>query len=317
MDQPIRVSPEIESALNHNQPVVALESTVIAQGLPYPRNLEVAQSMEQTIRHQGAIPATIGILEGVVYVGMSPKQVETLGDPKNTVLKVGAAEIPFAVGLKKNAATTVSATSLLARVCGIHCFATGGIGGVHRGVSESYDVSQDIQVLSHTPIVVVSAGAKSILDLPKTCEKLESEGILVLGYQTSHFPAFYCRTSPISLSFRVESPEEVARVFWAKTRVGNQGALLVANPVPQKDEIPYDQADSWIRTAIDSAHEMGFAGKELTPFLLKTLAENSGGKTLESNISLLLHNAYLAAQIAIAIGHTHPENPHAKMGFVR
>jgi len=275
--------------------IVALESTVIAHGLPYPKNYETAINMEKAVRENGGIPKTIGILDGKIIVGLNDKQVKFLSTEKN-IYKLGTAEIPVATAKKYNGATTVSGTMLIASRNDIEIFATGGIGGVHRDVD--WDVSQDIIELSKTNMIVVSSGFKSILDVEKTIEFLETFQITVLGYKTDSYPLFHSRNSKYKIPFRVDSPEEIMDVFKEKKRLGIDGAVLVFNPVPEKDEIPFEDLDTLIQKAVRKANEEKIGGKALTPFLLSYLSEISDGKTLKTNISLLLNNAKLGGQIA-------------------
>lgn len=274
---------------------VALESTVIAHGLPYPKNYETAKNMERVVLENGGIPKTIGIIDGQIIIGLDDKNIEFLSTGKN-IYKLGTAEVPVATALKLSGATTVSGTMTIASKNNIDIFATGGIGGVHRDVS--WDVSQDISELSKTSMIVVSSGFKSILDVQKTIEFLETFQITVLGYRTDSYPLFHSRKSKYKIPFRVNSPEEIISVFEEKKKLGISGAVLVFNPVPEEDEIPYKELDSYIQKAVERAKEKNINGKALTPFLLSYLSEISDGKTLETNISLLLNNAKLAGKIA-------------------
>jgi pseudouridine-5'-phosphate glycosidase len=312
-----KISDEVEKAIKNQQPVVALESTLIAQGLPYPKNIEVALAMEEEVRKAGAIPATIGIIEGVCKIGLSKDEVEFLGNGQAKVLKVGEGEIPYVIGTDKNASTTVSGTAWLAERFNIKVFATGGTGGVHKGVTETYDVSQDLFTMSHTPIIIVSSGAKSILDIEKTCEVMESYGILVLGLQTDYFPAFYSRESSIPLNYRVEDAKEVARVYQAKLTLKGKQALLVANPVPQEEEIPDEQISTIILEATQEAVKKGIKGKAITPFLLANIAERSGGTSMKANIALLLNNAKTAGEIAVAVAECIGQTCKKQIGFTQ
>lgn len=277
---------------------VALESTVIAHGLPWPVNFKTAIAMEEEVKREGAVPKTIGIINGDIKIGMTKDELEYLATAEN-VMKVGAAEIPVATAMKNNAATTVSATLKLAAREGIEVFATGGIGGVHRDVS--WDVSQDIIELSKTDMVVVSAGVKSILDVEKTLEFLETFQVTVIGYQTDSFPLFHCRYSRYPVNVTVETPEEIAAIFKEKKKLGIEGAILVANPIPEEYEVPYDELMKYVEMAVSEAKEKGVSGKGLTPFLLGRLSELSDGKTLEANVALLKNNASLAGKIAKAL----------------
>ncbi len=295
----MKVSDEVLEALQIGKPVVALESTIIAHGMPYPKNVEIALNVEDEVRKEGAVPATIGVINGVIIVGMSKDEIEYIGKAKN-VLKLSTREIPYCVALKMDGATTVSATSYIAEIAGIEVFATGGIGGVHRGASDTFDISRDLDELSERDIIVVSAGAKSILDLPKTLEYLETKGVLVLGFGTSEFPAFYTRKSGLT-ALRVDTPEEIASIYGKKQSIGIESAILVANPIPKKYEIPKDVVDQWIDEAVKESMEKGIKGKKLTPFLLSKIVEISNGKALDANIELVENNARVAAKIAKAL----------------
>ncbi len=292
----MRVREEVLSALNNGEPVVALESTIIAHGMPYPKNVEIALSVENEVRKEGAVPATIAVINGEIVIGLSEDEIEYIGKADG-VLKLSTREIPFCVAMKKDGATTVSATSYLAELAGISVFATGGIGGVHRGASETFDISRDLDELSGTDVIVVSAGAKSILDLSKTLEYLETKGVLVVGFETEEFPAFYTRKSGLFVP-KVNSAEEVAKIYGVKNSLGIDSAILVANPIPEKFEIPKEVVDKWINEAIKEANEKGIKGKALTPFLLARIVEISKGKALDANIELVKNNARVAARIA-------------------
>ncbi|OOC36131.1 pseudouridine-5'-phosphate glycosidase [Thermosipho melanesiensis] len=280
----------MRSAIDKNNPVVALESTVIAHGLPYPENLEVFSRLEEIVYSNGCIPATVGVLKGKVKVGLSKEEVIELveDDP----IKVGTRELPYAVALKKSAATTVSSTARIANLAGIEVFATGGIGGVHRG---PWDVSQDILELAETSIIVVSAGGKSILDVKKTLEFLETFQILTVGYKTEYFPMFYNGLSKEKI-YRVDSEEKIADIFVQKRKLGIKSAILVANPIPKEFEISGEEVEKYLEI-IEKEME-GVKGKEVTPYLLKRLVELSNGRTLKSNIKLLENNVELACKIA-------------------
>ncbi|HDP78215.1 MAG TPA: pseudouridine-5'-phosphate glycosidase [Mesotoga infera] len=278
---------------------VALESTVIAHGLPKGINLETAFNMERAVRENGGTPRTIGILGGEIVVGLTNEQVKRLGMASN-VLKVGTAEIAYATAMKRDAATTVSATMAISKTSGISVFATGGIGGVHRDID--WDVSQDIIELSRTRMIVVSAGVKSILDVPKTLEFLETFGVTVVGYQTDSFPLFHCSKSPYRINLTISSPEEAAQILEEKERLGIEGGVLVANPIPEADSMDFDELRTLIESALKSAETNGISGKALTPYLLSRLAELSSGKTLDANISLLINNAALGGRIAASLG---------------
>ncbi len=311
----IKIAQEVENAIRYGKPVVALESTLIAQGLPYPKNVEVALEMEDAVRKSGAVPATIAILDGRIIVGLNKEEIEKLGNGSLKVLKVGESEIPFAMGLGLNASTTVSGTAYIASMCKIKVFATGGIGGVHRGVNETFDISQDIHTMSQCPIAIVSSGAKSILDIPKTLERLESSGVLTVGYKTGEFPAFYSYKSGLKLNFSVDSPEEIAKIMKAKIEMGFNSAVLVGNPVPKDMEIPADEINPVIELAVEKAKEEGIDGKQLTPYLLAKIAEVSKGRSMKANIALLVNNALVAGEIAVALSNALKNGENKKIGF--
>jgi pseudouridylate synthase len=289
---------EVEDALKTGKPVVALESTIISHGMPYPENVKMAKNVEDIIRQKGAIPATIAILNGIIKVGLSADEIEMLASAKN-VYKVGKRDIAYVVSQGKTGATTVSGTSLVAQMAGIKVFATGGIGGVHRGAQETFDISRDLEELATTNITVVCAGAKSILDLGLTLEYLETKGVEVIGYQTQELPAFYTRTSGFNVNYRMDTPLEIAKLMHAKWSLGLVGGIVVANPIP----LAYDMDASIINRAIESAlleaKEQGIKGQEVTPFLLSKVKHLTEGSSLDSNIQLVYHNARLAADIAV------------------
>ncbi|MEN3042222.1 MAG: pseudouridine-5'-phosphate glycosidase [Fervidobacterium sp.] len=287
------ISQRVKDALEKQRPIIALESTLIAHGLPHPHNIETARLLEQIAIELGVIPATIGILKGNIIVGMSHEEIlELLNDEP---LKVGTREIPYVVGMKKSAATTVSATMRIAKIAGIDVFATGGIGGVHVG---EWDVSQDITEMAKSNVIVVSAGCKSILDVRKTIEFLETFQITVVGYKTDKFPVFYEGLSDYTIEHKVETPEEIVEIFKAKTHLGIEGALLVANPIPSQYAISESEVQIYIQQALNECFEKGIVGKQVTPYLLSRIVELSNGKTLKANIELLKSNVVLACQIA-------------------
>jgi pseudouridine-5'-phosphate glycosidase len=292
----MKISEEVKDALSYNRPIVALESTIIAHGMPYPKNIEVAIEVEQIIREEGAIPATIGVIKGEIVVGLSKAEIEYIGSAKE-VMKLSTKEIPICIMRKNDGATTVSATSFIAERAGIKVFATGGAGGVHRDVFKSFDISRDLDELSERNIVIVSSGVKSILDIPKTVEYLETKGVLVVGYKTDEFPAFYSRKSNIKIP-EVNSPEEVAEIFKEKQNLSIKGVILVANPIPEEYEIPLSIVEKWIAETLVDARRQGIHGKQVTPFLLSKLVELSNGKTLIANVHLMKNNAKVAALIA-------------------
>lgn len=289
----IELSNEVRSALEERKPIIALESTVIAHGLPYPHNIETAKMMEDIARRNGVVPATIGVVRGKIIVGMSEAQINEMLEDEP--LKIGTREIPYAVALKKSAATTVSATMRIAKLVGIDVFATGGIGGVHMG---DWDVSQDITEMAKSDVIVVSAGCKSILDVRKTIEFLETFQVTVLGYKTNRFPIFYEGLSDYQIDHAVDSPKEVADIFKAKKALNIEGAILVANPIQQEHVIAESEVQGYIDQALNECFEKGISGKNVTPYLLSRVAQLSNGKTLKANIELLKNNAELACQIA-------------------
>lgn len=295
----MKVREDILEALKNGEPIVALESTIIAHGMPYPKNVEIAINVEEEVRKEGAIPATIGVINGEIIIGLNREEIEYIGKAKG-VLKLSTREIPFCVAMKKDGATTVSATSYLAELAGISVFATGGIGGVHRGASDTFDISRDLDELSQTDVIVVSAGAKSILDLPKTLEYLETKGVLVVGFGTNEFPAFYTRRSGLEI-LKADSEKEIAKIYKTKNSLGIKSAILVANPIPKEYEIEKEVVDKWIDKAVNEANEKGIKGKALTPFLLARIVEISEGKALDANIELVKNNARVAAKIAKAL----------------
>jgi pseudouridine-5'-phosphate glycosidase len=290
------ISREISRALNLSLPIVALESTVITHGLPSPQNLSLAHDMEKTVRAEGATPATIGVLRGKVRVGMSELELEELSKERD-LLKISQRDFATAVAQGKSGGTTVAGTMYAAQAAGIKVFATGGIGGVHK--EARFDVSTDLQALARIPMIVVCAGAKAILDLPATLEYLETMGVPVVGYQTNDFPAFYSRESGLKTSVKVGTPEEVVKLAHAHWDImGMKSAILVTQPLPKGDAIPKDDVDEWIEQASAEAIEKEKRGQELTPFLLQRISELSGGRSLHANLSLLLNNARLAAEIS-------------------
>ena len=291
---------EVAEAIDARRPVVALESTIIAHGLPRPQNVEIALKAEEEARKLGVVPATIGVLEGRIVIGLESEQIELLGKEEG-VLKVSRKDFACALAAKRIGATTVCGTMIAAHLAGIRVFATGGIGGVHRGAEQSFDISADLLELSRTPVIVVSAGAKSILDLPKTLEFLETRGVPVLGYRTSLFPAFYSTESDLTLDLTAESPEQVADVYRTQRSLGLEQGILVANPVPKEHEIPRKTMEGYLGTALAELDRAGVTGKQVTPFLLSRVFELSGGRSLETNIELLFNNVRLGCRIAQAL----------------
>ncbi len=293
-------SQEVEEAQRNNRPVVALESTIITHGMPWPQNYETAQRVEAEIRTCGAVPATIAVLEGTLHVGLTDTQLMTLAQANN-VAKLSRADLATCLACKGTGATTVAATMIAAAHAGISTFATGGIGGVHRGAENSFDVSADLHELAQTAVTVVCAGAKAILDLPKTLEVLETLGVPVVAFGQDNFPAFWSRTSSLDAPIRMDSASEVAQAFQMRKALGLQGGMLIANPIPANSEIPPIEIDPVIALAVQDAEAQNITGKDLTPFLLRRIFEETEGRSLESNISLILNNARLAAEIAAEI----------------
>jgi len=299
----VSVAPEVQAALESGRPVVALESTIISHGLPRPRNLEVAIELEALVREAGAVPATVGLFAGRPTVGLSLGQIATLATATD-VAKVSVGDLPVAVAAARHAATTVASTAALARMAGIRVLATGGIGGVHRGASESFDESADLETLARTAITVVCAGVKSILDVPATLERLETLGVTVVGYRTLRFPGFYVADSGNDIDWAVSEPNEVAEVMQAADRLGLPSAILVANPVPLDHQLDPVTHDALLADALTAAEHAGIHGKAVTPFLLDRVNSASGGASLEANIWAVRNNVRVAAQIARAWSET-------------
>lgn len=298
MNRFVDLSPEVQEALANGKPVVALESTIISHGMPYPKNVETAVAVENVIRENGAVPATIAIIGGRIKVGLTPDELEYFGKKGLAITKTSRRDIPVIVGKGEDGATTVSATMIIAAMAGIGVFATGGIGGVHRGAETTMDISADLDEFAQTPVLVVCAGAKAILDLNLTMEYLETKGVPVFGYQTDELPAFYSRKSGIKVPNRADSPEELAKVWNTKRELGLAGGMLVTNPIPEQYSMDSDKINAAIDEAIEAMNQAGIKGKEATPFLLDKVQKLTGGESLESNIQLVLNNAKLAAQIA-------------------
>lgn len=293
----MKINPEVSKAIKENRPVVALESTIISHGMPYPKNVETALKVEEVIRSHGAVPATIGIIDGEPIIGMTPEEIEQFGKRKG-VLKVSRRDLPVVYAKKLWGATTVATTMILANQAGIEVFVTGGIGGVHRGAQETFDISADLQELAKTNVTVVCAGAKAILDLPLTLEYLETMGVPVLGYQTEELPAFYNSHSGLKVDYRVENAKEMALIIKSKRENNLVGGILLTNPIPAQYEMKKEVIDHAINTALESMEKEGIKGKECTPYLLKTIVELTGGDSLESNIKLVLNNAAVGAEVA-------------------
>jgi len=300
----LSISEEVRSAVNANRAVVALESTIISHGMPYPQNVETARSLETIIRDEGAVPATVGIIDGKICIGLDNAALERLGrDPD--VIKVSRRDLPYALSSAQTGATTVAATMICAALAGIRIFATGGIGGVHRGGEDSLDISADLQELSQTNVAVVCAGVKSILDIGRTLEVLETLGVPVIGYGTDEFPAFYTRSSGFGVDYELGTPEAVAALIDTKWTLGLDGGILLANPVPEGDTMPDSEINTAIDTALSEAGSKGIQGKEVTPFLLGRIKDLTDGSSLQTNIALVENNARVAAQIAVARAERH------------
>jgi pseudouridine-5'-phosphate glycosidase len=294
------LQPVVAAALAAGRPVVALESTIISHGMPWPQNVETAQAVEADVRAHGAVPATIAVLDGRLKAGLSVAEIKRLARSGPQMAKLSRRDMGRVVAQGGSGATTVAATMIVAALAGIRVFATGGIGGVHRGAETSFDISADLQELAHTPVAVVCAGAKSILDLRLTLEYLETHGVPVLGYRTRELPAFFCRESGLGVDARLESAEEIARVMQAQWALGLRGGLVVANPIDEAHALPRERVDQAIAAALADAEAQGITGKAVTPFLLARVNALTGGNSLASNIQLVLANARLAAAIAAA-----------------
>ena len=298
MNKYLDISPEVQQALADGKPVVALESTIISHGMPYPKNVETAMLVEKTIRENGAVPATIAIIGGRLKAGLSPEEIEYLGKSGRKVAKVSRRDLAAIVARGADGATTVTTTMIIAHMAGIKVFATGGIGGVHRGAETTMDISADLEELAGTPVMVVCAGAKSILDLGLTLEYLETKGVPVIGYGTDELPAFYTRSSGFGVDYRVDTPEQLAAMFKAQQDLGMKGGMLVTNPIPEQYAMDKAVIDAAIEQAVAESKEQGIHGKETTPFLLARVVELTGGDSLESNIQLVLNNAIVASKTA-------------------
>ena len=301
MNEYLDISAPVREALAAGRPVVALESTIISHGMPYPQNVETALNVEKIIREHGAEPATIAIIGGRLKAGLSPEQIDYLGKTGSGVTKTSRRDLPILVAQGADGATTVTTTMMIAAMAGIEVFATGGIGGVHRGAETTMDISADLEELAHTPVMVICAGAKSILDLGLTLEYLETKGVPVIGYGTEELPAFYTRRSGFSVDYRLDSPEELARAFHVKRALGLEGGMLVTNPIPEEYSRDPDVINAAIDEAIAEAAAQGVHGKATTPFLLAKVKELTGGDSLDSNIHLVYNNAALAADTAAAL----------------
>ncbi len=301
----LTVSSSVQTALDSAQPVVALESTIITHGMPFPQNLETARAVEDVVRQNGAVPATIAIIEGRLMVGLSPSDLEDLAREGYRAAKASRRDVAAIVVKRQTAGTTVATTMQIAAMCGITIFATGGIGGVHRGAEETFDISADLIELASTPVAVVCAGAKSILDIAKTLETLETHGVPVIGYRTDDFPAFFARTSGHGVDYRFDTPEDVAELIRTHKCLGAKGGILIANPIPAADALDAATIEGRITEAIAQAQAEGVSRKALTPFLLQRIFELTDGKSLTANIALVKNNAAVAAQIAVAGARVH------------
>ena len=296
----LEISPEVKAALKNNKPVVALESTIISHGMPYPKNVQTALEVEQVVRDNGAVPATIAVIGGKLKAGLSHDEIEYLGKKGLSVSKASRRDLAILAANGQDGATTVAATMIIAQMAGIRVFCTGGVGGVHRGAQTNMDISADLEELSQTQVAVVCAGAKSILDIGLTLEYLETKGVPVIGFGVSELPAFYTRQSGFSVDYRIDTPEEIAAVLKAKTQMGLGGGELIANPIPAQYSMDKSYIDAKIDKAVSEANEKGIKGKEITPFLLDKIQQITGGDSLFSNIQLVKNNAALAAKIAAA-----------------
>ena len=294
------INPEVAEALANGKPVVALESTIISHGMPYPQNVETALTVQNIIRENGAVPATIGIIGGRLKAGMTNEEIEYFGKKGAQIAKASRRDLAVLCARKEDGATTVATTMIIANMAGIKIFATGGIGGVHRGAEVTMDISADLEELAQTPVMVICAGAKSILDLGLTLEYLETHGVPVLGYGTKELPAFFTRKSGFSVDYRMDTPEELAAAFKTQAEMGLKGGMLVANPIPEEYSMDETVINKAIADAVEEAKTLGISGKETTPFLLAKIKEITGGSSLESNIQLVFNNVRLASKIAKA-----------------
>lgn len=302
MNPYLDINPEVAAALAEGKPVVALESTIISHGMPYPQNVETALNVERIVRENGAVPATIAIIGGRLKAGLTPEEIEYFGKKGQAIAKASRRDMAVLCARGQDGATTVTTTMIIAHMAGIRIFATGGIGGVHRGAETTMDISADLEELGQTPVMVVCAGAKSILDLGLTLEYLETKGVPVIGYGTKELPAFYTRSSGFSVDYRIDTPEELAKAFKTQNQLGFPGGMLVTNPIPEKFAMPPEVINAAIDKAIAECEAKGIHGKETTPFLLARVAELTGGDSLASNIQLVYNNAALAAKTAAAYG---------------
>ena len=303
----LEINPEIQQTLSEGKPIVALESTIISHGMPYPENIKTAKEVEQVVRDNGSIPATIAILNGIMKVGLSENELEFLAKSKD-IQKVSRRDIPYIISRKLHGATTVAATMIISQLAGIKVFVTGGIGGVHRGASETFDISADLQELTKTNVAVVCAGPKAILDIGLTIEYLETHGVPVIGFKTSEMPAFYTRTSGFSVDFHLDTEKEIAELLKAKWELGLQGGAVITNPIPEEFEMDKKLIDRAIDSALNDAERNNIAGKNITPFLLDSIKEVTSGKSLISNIELVKNNARVGSRIACELTSLYDEN---------
>lgn len=295
----LSITPEIQNALDNNKPIVALESTILSHGMPYPENLEFAHNVEKVIRAEGAIPATTAIIDGKLKVGLNAEELELMCKAKG-IGKISRRDVAVYTATGKTGATTVATTMMIASMAGIKFFATGGIGGVHRGATETMDISADLQELAHTPVCVIGAGAKSILDIGLTLEYLETVGVPVIGYKTDDFPAFYCRKSGFGVDFNAPDAQTIANIMKQKIELGIEGGMLVGNPIPKEHELDFEEMEKVINHALEAAEEAKIRGKETTPFLLAHIKDYTKGNSLASNLQLAYNNARVAAKISVA-----------------
>lgn len=296
----VEITPEVKAALEAGKAVVALESTIISHGMPYPQNIQMAQKVESIVRSAGAVPATIALMDGKIKIGLTAQELEVFASSSG-VAKVSMRDLPGIIARKQLGATTVATTMYAAHLAGIKVFVTGGIGGVHRGFEETMDVSADLEELAQTDVVVICAGAKAILDLPRTMEYLETKGVPVIGYKTDVLPAFFTAKSDIPLVERADSPEEIAKIILAKAQLEMRGGMLVVNPIPEEYSLDHEIIDQVIEGAVQAAQEQGVSGKNITPFLLSEITKRTEGKSLEANLHLVYNNALVGGQIAAAL----------------
>lgn len=292
------IQPEVKLALENNLPIVALESTIISHGMPYPQNMETALEVERIIRDNGAIPATIALINGKLKIGLTTKEIDYLARSGSKIIKASRRDLPYLLAQQIDGATTVASTMIAANLAGIRVFATGGIGGVHRGASHSFDISADLQELANTNVAVVCAGIKAILDLGLTLEYLETFGVPVLGFKTNELPAFYSRKSGFSVTYKMDSANEIAKLLKTKWELNLKGGVIIANPIPEEKQLDFEIMNTAIDEALEAEHKLGIKGKESTPFLLGRVKEITGGLSLKANIELVYNNAKLAAEIA-------------------